>query len=146
MATLRLDLEAGRYPTEAELALTASAAALALDRRLRGRDADLAAVLELVEALSGRLELTASRQRGLLDPMTADLLRRALVHPDQEETSVQGLRSAAQEFLSRLSRVGERRLENDLAELRDKCVAVSQSAQASMEAFREDRPSHRYRR
>ncbi len=134
-----------KYPTEAELAFTASAAALALDQSLRGHQADLTPVLELVQVLGGRLELASARQHGLLDPITAEFFRRALVVPEDQEHSVQALRGAAQAFLDRLSMAG-RESSIDVAELRDTCVALSQSAQASLATFREDRPSHPYRR
>lgn len=135
-----------RYPTEVELAFTASAAALALDQGLRGKQIDLSPVLRLIRVLGGRLQLaTTGRRRGLLDPMTAEFFRRALVVPEENEQSVKAIRDAAQAFLDRLSKAGKEPTV-DLAELRDTCVALSQSAQASLATFREGMPSHPYRR
>jgi len=128
------------YPTEAEVALLASAAALELDRRLRGAESDLQHVVDLVGVLRGRLQPSSER---LLDPMTAEFFRRALTGPT--ERSLTALQSEVEKFLRRLAEAIEKPT-LDLADLRDRCVALSQSAQASAQAFREDRSEHRYQR
>lgn len=131
-----------RYPSEAELAVAASAAALSLDRQSRGASTDLKPVVELVEMLNGRLELAGERQQGLLDPITAQFFRRALVLPEDQERSVQAIREAASSFLERLAQALQGSKDVSLPELRDTCVALSQSAQASMNMFFDERPRH----
>lgn len=125
---------------EPNLALLASRAAIVLDRKAHGFDVPLESVLELARVLRNRVKAgDSSKAAWLLDPLTTDLLSRALV--GGESRSMPELSEWAVEIVEALSKVGADTGVNKLRELRDFCVALSRSAQArSVAASSASRP------
>lgn len=136
-------------PFESNLAFLASAAAVELDGMLHGSDEDLRFASQLGDALRARVPAsdTTPAARALLDPIMADLFGRALYRASGSELhSTQEVRTGARAMADRLAAVGPDTESEQLRELRDFCVALSQSAQADLAARRELRPMSRFRK
>ena len=139
------------YPrvADTEVALLASTAALALDRKLRKKPTDLGAVGQLVVVLSERLAVprdAPTEIRAFLDPITTAFFKSAFMGSEFDEPSSGGLRAAALSFLERLGASEGASRDEELRRLRDACVAISRTAQASLSFMVAERPEHPYRR
>jgi hypothetical protein len=123
---------------QATLAMRASLAAIALDRRLRDEKAPLTHVTKLVEALKNTIEpLPGSvAPANLLDPVAAELLNRALANAKAATalTSLPEVSAHVRDFIARLEHVEAITTLDEIRVLRDFCLALSQSAQLEMPA------------
>jgi hypothetical protein len=133
-----------------DLATLASIAAIALDRRANGFEASLDPVVDLAAELQRSLTESPSSggppgiRAALLDPLTVDLLGRALSSSyDVELRSVPEVASKAREVIEQLSSSGAESAK--IRALRDFCLALSRAAQAHSAAFRVTQ-DHPYRR
>jgi hypothetical protein len=125
------------------LAILASKAALALGRRAEGIDASLDSVRELATLLRSKVPVRPSSAERLLDPLTTDLLTRAFVAGEMQ--SLPELNNRAAEVVEALFNVDTENRPEALEKLRDFCIALSRSAQASSTATTTSAP-HPFRR
>jgi hypothetical protein len=126
------------------LALKASLAAIALDRRLRDPNAPIDDVRKLVGALQSTIEPAPAGPSSLLDPTAVELWTRALTQAQSETrqpslakstsqpSSLPEVSAAVQKVIAELDRVPEIEDTETLVQLRDLCLALSQSAQLEM--------------
>jgi hypothetical protein len=132
------------------LALLASIAAIALDKRAHGFEVSLEPVRELAAELKQVIHdsephETQGIRASFHDPFTVDLLGRALNSPKQPE-----LRSVP-ELVARATQVTQQLATSDeegappYESLRDFCLALSRAAQLRL-AVTQNVPTHPYRR
>jgi hypothetical protein len=121
---------------QATLAVRASLAAIALDQRLRDEHTPLTEVTKLVEVLKNTIEPLPGEvtPANLLDPVAAELLNRALANAKAANslTSLPEVSARVSELIVELERAEEISDSEELALLRDFCLALSQSAQIEM--------------
>lgn len=126
------------------VALQASLAAIALDRRIRDHTASVDDVGKLVAILRSTIDPQPLGPASLLDPTAVELWTRALTQAHLDQTLpaalsiTQGLSSLpevtiiAKELISKLEQVSVIDDPDTLAQLRNFCLALSQSAQLEM--------------
>ncbi len=129
--------------SRANLAMAASLAAIAFDRMARGENASLGEVSKLVEVLKAAIkpqELDEtendSSAPSLLDPVSVELLRRALASTSAPVAppSIPELSKRIQMSIQRLQKAARITDNVELQSLREFCLVLSQSAQLEMPA------------
>lgn len=132
------------------LAVLASLAAIALDRKLRGQEESLGSVNELVLQLRSALAAGTSPSVGqvaqaFVSLSAVDVLGRALLMATSvPATSMDDITSRAKVLLDGLEGAAREDDPAKLRELRDFCVALSRSFQAQWGAMFPTVPEHPY--
>jgi hypothetical protein len=127
-----------------QVALQASLAAIALDQRIRDKNASVADVDKLVALLRSTMEAQPSGQKNLIDPTAVDLWTRALSQSHLEQTlsnagsgpsalsSLPEVTKVVEELMTKLEQASVLSDPRELTELRNFCVALSRSAQRDL--------------
>jgi hypothetical protein len=127
-----------------QVALQASLAAIALDQRIRDKNASVSDVEKLVALLRSTIGAPPAGQKNLLDPTAIELWTRALNRSHLEQTlsntdsgssalsSLPEVTQVVEELMAKLEQASALTDPRELTELRNFCVALSQSAQLDL--------------
>ena len=141
--------ESVAHPLSSNFAFLALEAAVELDDIIRGKASSSDAVIELAKSLQETTsEIGGSSLTSLADPLSADLLNRALEQSSSPRMStVESLIRRANDVASSLQKARSGSGAEELENLRNFCLALSQVTSAYQQEERErTRPQHPRRR
>jgi hypothetical protein len=134
------------------LPMLATRAAVELDTLRRGNQSDMEAVRELSELLKNSFEQEyendgTHRAGSLLDPSTMLLVGRAIATiPDKRVTKVAEVQQIILEVAKWLDETAANASPGRAVVLRDFCLELARGASSHHRDFRDEKPTHPYRR